>query len=340
MAAIVGGLFTVMAAPQASARAFEAARASHATPASRVAVLPVQSRSTLPASLQTQLRATIERGLERAEVEIVSDTLVDGELGGESCDGAQCVTTLARVVAATWIMRSTITKVDAVYEVQLAAVDARGRIIATASERCEICGHDEVAELVVDRSAALAAKVKLLQRQPPRLALRSRPSGAEVWVDDRLVGHTPLEHEVAAGEHEVRVELRGHVTERRRVTAVAGTQEILGFTLQGDPEASRRSRAWLGLGVASLGMGTAMLGTGIGLAVIDEREYERRCNPDPLGQCSHRYDTQSGGIALMVGGGVLLSTAVVALVASRRAERRGSLRASRWRVGRGLALVF
>jgi PEGA domain len=339
MAAVVGGLLAVGTAP-ASAGAFEGARARDATPTSRVAVLPVQSRSTLPASLQTQLRATIEQGLERAEVEIVSNTLVDGELDGQACDDAQCATTLARAVAATWIMRATVTKLDAVYEVQLAAVDTHGHIIAAAVERCEICGHAEVDELVVDRSAALAAKVMLLQRQAPRLALRSRPSGAAVWIDDRLVGHTPLELEVAAGEHEVRVAVPGHMPQRRRVTAVAGTQETLELTLRGDPAVSRRRRAWLGLGVGSLAAGTTMLGAGIGLVVIDGREYERRCNPDPLGQCSHRYDTQSGGIALMVGGGMLLSTAVVAMIASRRAERRGSLRAARRRLDRGLAHAF
>jgi hypothetical protein len=76
------------------------------------------------------------------------------------------------------------------------------------------------------------------------------------------------------------------------------------------------------------------------LVVIDEREYERRCNPDPLGNCSHRYDTRAGGIAMMVSGGVLLATGVVALVVGRRAKRTGSSRAGQWRTGRGLVLAF
>jgi hypothetical protein len=341
-AAIVGGLFVSVAMPasQASAHVLGGARASDGSPASRVAVLPVQSRSTLPEPMRAQLRATIERGLQRAEVELVSDALVDGELGGDVCDGGDCAVALAEAVGAAWIMRSTVTRTDSVYEVELAAIDTRGHTVATAAERCEICGHDEVTELVVDRSAALAAKMRLLQRKAPRLALSSRPSGAAVWIDDQLVGYTPLEHEVAVGEHELRVELPGHVTQRRHVMAISGTEEALGFTLQDDPEALRRRRAWLGVGAASLGTAAALLGAGVGLAVIDEREYEPRCNPDPLGQCSHRYDTLDGGIALMVGGGVLLTTGVVALVMSRRAKRTGSARAGRWRVDRGLALAF
>lgn len=338
----MGGLLGLVVVPAqtASARARGGAQPEGAASGSRVAVLPVQARSTLPDPVREQLRATIERGLQRADVVIVSDALVDGEPGAESCIDARCASRLVQALDVEWILRSSITRVDAVYEVQLDALDGRGRMLASASERCEICGHDEVTELVVDRSAALAAKVRLLQRQPPRLLLRSRPSGAAVWIDDRLVGHTPLEHEVEAGEHELRLVLPGYTTERRRVTAMAGTEDALELVLHDDPKAERRRRAWRGVGGAALGLGTSMLGAGLGLAIIDEREYERRCNPDSLGHCSHRYDTLGGGIALLVSGGVLVTTGVVALVVGVRGKRASSRHAGRWRVGRGLAIAF
>lgn len=308
--------------------------------ATRVAVLPVHSRSTLPGSTRAELRSTIEQGLQRSDVVLVSDERVDGQLRGRICSSADCAVALAEAVAATWVLRPTITVVDSVYEVRLEAIDGGGRSIASASERCEICGYGEVTELVADRSAALAAKVRLLRRQAPRLMLSSSPSGAKVWIDEQLVGHTPLEHEVGVGEHEVRVELRGYVSEHRRVTAVAGTQDTLSFTMLGDAVEPSRRPPWLGLGVASLTTGTAMLGAGIALAVIDEREFQRPCNPDPMGNCSHRYDTQTGGIALAVGGGVLLATGVALLIVDRRFRRKGPPSAGRWRGGRGLAFGF
>ena len=243
------------------------ARSSGVSGGSRVAVLPVQTRSTLPDPTRAHLRATIERGLQRADVVVVSDALVDGEPGAATCVDARCAARLAEALDAEWILRSTITRVDAVYEVRLDALDGRGHTLASASERCEICGQDEVTELVVDRSAALAAKVRLLQRQSPRLTLRSRPSGAAVWIDGRLVGHTPLAREVDAGEHEVRVELPGYATERRSVTAVAGTEDALEVVLHDDPEAARRRRTWRGVGGAALGLGGSMLGVGMGLAI-------------------------------------------------------------------------
>lgn len=315
-------------------------RSGNAVSVSRVAVLPVRSGSSLPDSIRMRLRGTIEQGLRRGDVEIVSDATVDGELGAVTCDGARCIAALAQAVAAAWIVRPTITMTDSVYEVRLEALDGRGRAIASARERCEICGEGEVTELVVDRSAALAAKVRLLQRRAPRLTLRSRPSGAEVFVDERLVGHTPLEHEVDVGDHEVRLELPGYASERRHVTALAGTQDALSFTLLSDRGARGARGPWLGLGVASLGVGTGMLGAGVGLIAIDEREYERRCNPDPLGHCSHRYDTLAGGVALAVGGGALLAAGVAALVVDRRGRRAGPRRSARRRAGHGLALAF
>lgn len=306
----------------------------------RVAVLPVESHATLPDAMQTELRRTIARGLERAEVQLVRNDRIDGRLDGEGCHSTRCTISLAEAVGATWVLRPTITETDSIYEIRLEVIDAGGRTIASASERCEICGYQEVNDLLGDRSAALGAKVQRLRRQPPRLLLRSNPSGAVVWIDGRRSGRTPLEQEVTAGEHEVRVALPGHVSEHRRITAVAGTDDALSFTMLAEPTKTRAGRPWLGVGAAALTTGTALAGAGIALAAIDEREYERRCNPDPRGNCSHRYDTLAGGVALIVSGGVLLATGVAALVVDRRARRADPLSKRRWRFGRGLAIAF
>lgn len=337
--ACLGGLVGFAVVSSTEAHALEGAESGDPATRVRVAVLPVDTRSSLPEGARTQLRQTIAEGLERADAELVSTERVDGEPGADSCKDARCAARIARGLDAAWIVRPTITRVDAVYEVRLEALDEQGRTLASVDERCEICGHEEVTELVLDRSAALAAKVRLLERQPPRLVLRSSPSGAEVWIDGQLVGRTPLEREVTAGEHALRMELRGYATGHRQVTAVAGTRETLELELleERDPQ---RKRLWRGLGGAAVGLGTGLIGAGVGLAVIDEREYQARCNADPLGNCSHRYDTLEGGIALMVSGGVLLAGGVAALIVAHREPRAGGRHARRWRIDRGLALSF
>jgi hypothetical protein len=54
---------------------------------------------------------------------------------------------------------------------------------------------------------------------PSSLQVDSRPKGAQVWMDGRLVGATPLLlPEVTAGAHAVRIELPGY---RSWITSVA-----------------------------------------------------------------------------------------------------------------------
>jgi len=54
------------------------------------------------------------------------------------------------------------------------------------------------------------------------IAVRSSPSGANVFINDRFAGTTPLSHSIAAGRHEVRIELTGHQTFRETVTLRGG----------------------------------------------------------------------------------------------------------------------
>lgn len=315
-------------------------RAAETEEAGRVAVLPVDSRSTLPSSTRAHLRSSIQHGLARARVEIVSNSAVDARLGKSVCRTTTCARNVAAAVSSAWVLRSTVIVEDSVYVVQLDALDERGELITSADARCEICGYRAVSELIEDRSAALADKVELLRRKSPRLLVRSRPEGAEVWVDDRLVGHTPLRRNVDVGEHEIRVELRGHLAEQRQIRSVPGTSDTIDVTLVADHSDPPPRFPWLGVGAAALGTGPALIGAGVSLVVIDGREYERRCNPDVLGNCSHRYDTLPGGVALLVTGGVLLATGVALVVVGREARRSG--RRDR-RIGRGelgLALHF
>jgi hypothetical protein len=54
------------------------------------------------------------------------------------------------------------------------------------------------------------------------IAVRSSPSGANVFINDRFAGTTPLSHSTTAGRHEVRLELSGYETYRETVTLRPG----------------------------------------------------------------------------------------------------------------------
>jgi hypothetical protein len=66
-----------------------------------------------------------------------------------------------------------------------------------------------------------------------RLFVESRPPGARVFVDDRLIGVTPLRlADVSPGAHTVRIELAGYRTVSSPVQILAGAEERLAVTLE------------------------------------------------------------------------------------------------------------
>ena len=61
----------------------------------------------------------------------------------------------------------------------------------------------------------------------------SRPSGAEVFLDERLVGSTPLSlDEVAVGRHGVRIALPEHRAWATSVTVTPGTSHRVAASLE------------------------------------------------------------------------------------------------------------
>jgi hypothetical protein len=65
------------------------------------------------------------------------------------------------------------------------------------------------------------------------LEVDSRPAGAQVWVDGRLVGTTPLQVSgVGAGSHEVRLELRGYRPWRTSVSVGRGARARVAASLE------------------------------------------------------------------------------------------------------------
>jgi serine/threonine protein kinase len=70
-----------------------------------------------------------------------------------------------------------------------------------------------------------------------RLLVESRPSGASVYIDGRLVGTTRLQiADLAAGAHQVRLELPGHLPLTTSATVVAGQQIRVAASLEESPD--------------------------------------------------------------------------------------------------------
>jgi hypothetical protein len=74
----------------------------------------------------------------------------------------------------------------------------------------------------------------------------SSPSGALIRLDGDIIGETPSEREIAAGQHRVRAMLRGYVTQNRDVAVVPGERVEIFFDL--DRPWYRKWHYWAGIG--------------------------------------------------------------------------------------------
>ena len=76
-------------------------------------------------------------------------------------------------------------------------------------------GYKTVAQQVtVDAGQGVSVRVPLQRAQlqdPPLIAVSSDPAGAQIFLDQKLVGVTPVRVRTTAGPHEVRLALDGYV---------------------------------------------------------------------------------------------------------------------------------
>ncbi len=219
--------------------------------------------------------------------------------------------------SASAVVLLTIDQRDNVYRFGLDARSvATGERLASVDDVCEICGIEEVAELIELRSAALGASLD--RPTDGTIRITSNPGGAAVFVEDRLVGNTPVELVLPAGPHAIRVEKPGFLNDAEAVEVRSGVDDELRFRLVAMPARDRSARRWSIAGGVSLGLGLAGLAAGIPLVILDARPYKPDCRADALGNCAELYDTMAAGASLTTAGVIGLGAGVSMLLIGRK----------------------
>lgn len=265
------------------------------------------------------------RGLSSADVDAALGEPWEGSCADDACVREAMASTSAAVVVVLSIEQQ-----DNVFRFDLDARNARtGQRLLSAEDSCEICGLEEVAELVELRAAALASRLDPPDEGVVRVV--SDPAGAVVYVDDRSVGMTPMDVPLGPGAYAIRVEKPGFIEEGRSIEVEAGVDADVRFRLMPtatslDAEAAsleRSARRWFVAGGVSLGLGVAGVAAGTPLIVMDARPYEGNCRADADGNCAKLLDTMGAGASMATAGviGLGAGTAMLLIGRKRRAAR-------------------
>ncbi|HFE45551.1 MAG TPA: PEGA domain-containing protein, partial [Nannocystis exedens] len=255
----------------------------------KVAVLPLVIEGSIDDDAKAGLLNGLRAGLERGDFAIVPQADVD-VLADDPCDRQTCYGKLRAELEVSHLVRVTVVVDNRDYSMGLELIDAEnGDVVASSEERCDICGLEEVGELLSSQGALLRAKIDAMGAGPAVLIIDSKPTGATVMIDGEVVGVTPIERSVIAGEHVLRVSSDGFVAEEREITFVPGVTETINLDLS-RAVGSKKMRI---LGAAAVGGGALSLG-GAALILFPSNVFKKKNGEFVLDEDGNRIFTWVG----------------------------------------------
>jgi PEGA domain len=319
-------LFAISTVPASASAAMSgpstapAPRPVSPAPSMRVIVEPPEVEGDLAEPDRDAVIRALRRGLSSPGYTVLADP--------SSCTTRSCEDKLALDGEGAHRVELHLVAGSRTYEVELRAYrpDQQDDPYATVTGRCEICGIAELEQLVLTKADALRQRLAADEPSPASILVTSKPAGAEVHIDGRMVGVTPYQAEVAPGVHQVELVRDGYYAERERVDATRGVRERVHASLDALPHRPVRSV----VGGVALGVGLAALAGGIALLALDGHEIGGRCRDvaqrDLDGDCRWIHRTMTGGIVMTVVGTTLAATGATLLIIDRRNTRRYALR--------------
>jgi uncharacterized protein YjeT (DUF2065 family) len=241
----------------------------------RVAVLRTEFQGELPENGRNFLSQRLIEGLAAADFQVfaglvVTQLLKQGE-ALENCRAATCYREIARQLGVEYLVTALVHVEQKDYEVTLELVSGRdGNSLGQSREKCELCGIKEAGQLMdkqvlgLREFAAAAAATA-----PARYAIETRPAGAQVLIDGKPEGTTPLQLDVPAGSHKLALNTDGRIQIERSLEVESGTNGVLSLDLAPVPPSSdvsevfashQRHLRYVGLGAMAAGVLAAVGG--------------------------------------------------------------------------------
>lgn len=236
-----------------------------------VAVLNLEGREgvaeTQAATLSDRLRGHLVNTrafivLDRANMEAV---LSEHGFQQTGCSSTQCAVQIGKILNVQKMITGSIGKVGKTYAINLVVINVESSRIERSFNRDyrgEIDGLlQELRSLAQEMAAALGKSTAPAPEPKPqhKLTLDSSPQGAEVFVNNKLAGKTPLAVNVPRGE-EVNIIVRATGYEEWRKSLRMEKEMSLTAELSPLPEKSSSKKwLWIAGGAAALGTATYFL---------------------------------------------------------------------------------
>jgi len=170
-------------------------------------------------------------------------TILKGEETRQQCgaENSSCVAEIGAALGVPEAVSGDIGKIGDFWMLNLRRINVRSATVVARSSR-NIEGS--VNELMRSLPGAVAELFDLEAGSSPKTAelpttgvliVRSEPQGADVLIDGRWVGGSPLEKSFKVGEHKLGVSIRGYKSQERMVSVLPGETTELVFELERIP---------------------------------------------------------------------------------------------------------
>jgi TolB-like protein len=203
----------------------------------RVAVLRVDFPESMPVNNKDFLNERLIVSLAAADFQVFAGMTVNQMLKQgsrlEACRQPSCYQEIAQRLGVEYLVTGNVEVQRKNYTVILDLIAGRdGRSVGQSREPCELCGIAEVGGKMDRQVLALRGYAETATATAPaRFSIESRPPGAEVTIDGKPSGVTPLSVDVPAGQHQMAVKAAGFRPAERNVYADSGMNGYLALDL-------------------------------------------------------------------------------------------------------------
>jgi hypothetical protein len=292
---------------------------------------PVEYVGELPPYFRVEIERVIASALDRGGVAPVG-------LPTDECEQLECVRQAAAQAGLDVFVMSYLLHENRDYELKfIAYAVADQRALAQTKVDCSICGQQELLDAIPAKLIELEAKIAqsfAAQTGPARITVDGTPARALLTLDGHEIGSSPVTLEVGSGNHQLRINARGHTAQVHRWTAANGVEERIEYTLTRTPSSARGVQIG---GWVAVSLGIAGTGTGIALAALDGHDHGPSCRPERLdinAACPNVYTTGTAGYVSLGVGVAAIATGVSLLIHHR--PRKAKPTSARVDVGVGV----